>query len=370
LPDVLQDDAIIHAKSDKGTVNMTSKELIKATINFQGPTVIPYDGGVPGFDYFDNPGTPEQQARIKELTSRAQSHSVGFWTEEGGSYSGTDENGLPVNEDSWGIRWVSTHGTARVVSHPLAGGIPDDYSPPPLPSDALMQQHRTNAQANPDKYLTGFVWFTLFEHLWFLRGFEQTLMDLYDRDPATLRLLDKIFQRVMACIRKFEPVGVDGIFFSDDWGSQRGLLINPELWREIFKPLYTQMFAQVHAQGMQTWMHLCGNIIDIVPDLIEAGLDVLNPLQPMALNLDDLAAKYGGQIACAGGIDVQGTLVWGTPADVRKEVRHHIDTLAVFNGGYIPGPSHTIMPETPMANIIAMLEALEEFCATPPKAIK
>jgi uroporphyrinogen decarboxylase len=165
----------------------------------------------------------------------------------------------------------------------------------------------------------------------------------------------------LAIIDQWIARGVHGVFFSDDWGCQRGLLMNPDDWRKFYKPAYRRMFARVRSGPAHVWMHLCGNVIAILPDLIEIGLNVLNPVQPQAMDVHLLAREFGGKVCFHGGVDVQGTLVRGTPADVKNEVRTLVKLFGRFNGGYIGGASHSIMPETPLDNVIAMYEAFLEY---------
>gem|GEM_PF-2841421 len=113
--------------------------------------------------------------------------------------------------------------------------------------------------------------------------------------------------------------------------------------------------------GAHVWMHLCGNVTAILPDLIDIGLNVLNPVQPQAMDVRELAREFGGKVCFNGGVDVQGTLVRGTPEDVRREVHKLVSLFGKFNGGYIGGTSHGVMPETPLDNVIAMYEAFAEY---------
>ena len=118
--------------------------------------------------------------------------------------------------------------------------------------------------------------------------------------------------------------------------------------------------------GIQThvWMHLCGDISAILPDLIEIGLNVLNPVQPQAMDVHKLSREFGGKVCFYGGVDVQGTLINGSPDDVKREVHELVDLFGRFNGGYIGSTSHSIMPETPLDNVIAMYEAFLEYQKT------
>ena len=211
-----------------------------------------------------------------------------------------------------------------------------------------------------ERYVRGSVWFTLFERLWMLRGFENALMDPYLEPASFARLRDRILDFNLEMIDQWLARGVDGIFFSDDWGSQESLLIRPEDWRKLYKPAYKAMFERVRAGGAHVWMHLCGNVLSILPDLVEIGLNVLNPVQPRAMDVKVLARDYGGKLCFNGGVDVQGTLIYGKPEDVRSEVFQLVDLFGSYDGGYIGGVSHTVMPETPLDNVIAMYEAFLE----------
>jgi uroporphyrinogen decarboxylase len=194
-----------------------------------------------------------------------------------------------------------------------------------------------------------------------LRGFDNLLLDPYLEETNFCKLRDRIVEYNLNIIDQWLQRNVHAIFFSDDWGSQRGLLINPEDWRRLYKPAYKKMFERVRDGGAHVWMHLCGNIVAILPDLIDLGLNVLNPVQPQAMDVHLLAREFGGKVCFNGGIDIQGTLINGKPADVKREVHELIELFGRFNGGYIAGTSHSVMPETPLENIIAMYEALLEY---------
>jgi len=139
--------------------------------------------------------------------------------------------------------------------------------------------------------------------------------------------------------------------------------MEPEDWRRFYKPSHTRMFDRIRSGGVHVWMHLCGDVTAILPDLIEIGLDVLNPVQPQAMDVGRLAREFGGHVCFNGGVDVQGTLICGSPDDVKEEVHRLVDLFGRFDGGYIGGTSHSIMPETPLANVIALYEAFVEYGA-------
>jgi uroporphyrinogen decarboxylase len=191
----------------------------------------------------------------------------------------------------------------------------------------------------------------------FLRGMDSLFIDLYTNRDHLVRLAEGLAAFNLEMIKGWKNAGVDAVFFGDDWGFQDRLMINPKLWKELFKPWYKKFFQAVHDEDLQVWFHSCGNVLDIVKDLIECGVDVLNPLQPRAMDLNALAKRFRGKLSFHGGIDCQFTLPKCTPEEVALEVKKHSRLLNTERGGYIGGPSTTIMPETPLENIIAMCEA-------------
>jgi len=194
-----------------------------------------------------------------------------------------------------------------------------------------------------------------------LRGFENMLIDPFVDPDGFTKLRDAIVDYNLAMIDQWLARGVNGIFFSDDWGSQRGLLIDPDAWRTYYKPAYQTMYSRIREAGAHVWMHLCGDITAILPDLIDVGVNVLNPVQPQAMDVHRLARDFGGKICFFGGVDVQGTMVNGTPDDVKRELHTLVDLFGSHHGGYIASTSHTMMPETPLDNVIALYEALTEY---------
>ncbi len=272
-------------------------------------------------------------------------------------------NNMKTWVDEWGTGWEDDGFGAKAEQFPLVEGyhVLDSYPFPSATNNDRFDEVDPILEKRGDRYVRASVWFTLFERMWMLRGFENMLIDpyLYEREFCYLR--DKITDYTLEIIDRWLERKVDGIFFSDDWGSQKGLLINPEDWRKYYKPTYKKLFDRVLSSGTHVWMHLCGNIQSILPDLIDIGLNVLNPVQPQAMNVETLAKEFGGKVCFYGGVDVQGTLITGTPRDVKDEVKKLIELFGSFNGGYIGGPSHSVMPETPLDNVIAMYECFLEY---------
>jgi uroporphyrinogen decarboxylase len=198
---------------------------------------------------------------------------------------------------------------------------------------------------------------TIFERLHNLRGMQDVLMDLYTNEGEIQRLLERLTEYHLELIRYWGEIGADGLFLGDDWGSQRSLIISAAMWRRLFRPHYVKMFDEIHRCGMDVIYHSCGNVMDIIPDLIDIGADVLDPIQPVAMDPQEIARRFGGQIAFYGGVNVQ-ELARYTPQQTKDEVRRLIDTLGKpFGNAYMIGPANVLTPEVPLENIVAMCEA-------------
>ncbi|OQY30748.1 MAG: methyltransferase [Spirochaetaceae bacterium 4572_59] len=171
-----------------------------------------------------------------------------------------------------------------------------------------------------------------FERLQFIRGTEQLYMDLAFEDQKMLGFLKEMHQFYIKEMTVWAETDVDALFMMDDWGAQRGLLINPEMWRKFFKPLYKDYVEIAHSHGKKIFMHSDGNILAIYPDLIELGIDGLNS-QLSCMGIDNLA-QFKGKITFWGEIDRQDLLVNGTEEEIRDAVINIKETL-YENGGII-----------------------------------
>ena len=195
----------------------------------------------------------------------------------------------------------------------------------------------------------------------YLRGVEQILLDL----ALKPEIAEYVFQRVAEfyleyATRTFEAAGdgIDVFFMGDDFGTQNGLFMSPEMWRRFLQPGFKAFIDLAKRFGYKVAHHSCGSIKGIVPDLIECGLDILNPLQPEVHDMDcaELKRLFGDQLCFHGSVSIQRTLPFGTPADVRNEVRRRFETLGP-GGGFIFCTAHNIQADTPVENVEALFEA-------------
>jgi uroporphyrinogen decarboxylase len=194
-----------------------------------------------------------------------------------------------------------------------------------------------------------------------LRGLDQLLMDMVLEPAFVDELLDAICDWNVAAVHHLAQHDLDCIGFGDDWGQQRGLIMGPHLWRRFLKPRLQRMYDAVHSHGLRVWIHSCGDVGELFPELIDMGVDCFNPFQPEALDVEAAKANYGDRLAFHGGVSLQRTLSTGTPDQVRAEVRRRIEVIGL-NGGYILAPSHDVTRDVPAENIDALLrETLAQY---------
>jgi len=201
---------------------------------------------------------------------------------------------------------------------------------------------------------------------WQLRGLEAFLADMMTDPKFAEAIIDRTTEMSCGMVEHFARAGIDVITYGEDIATQRGLVMSPGMWREWLKPRLKRVIDAAHAARPDVLFmyHSDGDVTDVIPELIEIGIDILNPLQPECMDVARIKEEYGSDVALWGGLSVQQTMPWGTPDDVRDEVRERMATLGK-NGGYVIGPSHTIEPEVPFENVQAFKEAVDEFGAYP-----
>ena len=267
--------------------------------------------------------------------------------------------------DEWGTRWAHAFGGvgATPSAYPLTDwsqldeylekNFPDPHAPGRLESAAKVV--KTHGQS---KYCVGFIHNTLFERLHALRGMENILMDFYTNEAEVRRLAGVLTEFAIELIRNWAGIGVDAVMMTDDWGTQNSLMVSLPMWQNFFKDLYRTLFNEGHRCGLDMFLHSCGNVIDILPDLIDLKVDVLDPLQPGAMNLEEVARRFGGKIAFQGAIDEQHLLTYGSPQEIKDEIRKIIDLLgSPFGNALILAPANMLTPEIPFENLVALFEA-------------
>lgn len=272
-----------------------------------------------------------------------------------------DESVKPLSTDAFGSIWRTDrrpfHLEQPVLAQPSLAGlafpaVKDCFAP------GWEAEARQSIAAQQGYFLVTGFGFGLFERTWTLRGFDGALMDAAGDPDFYDELVERCAEHQMAVMERLLALPVDGIMFSDDWGYQRGVLLGVERWRRFIKPRLARMYERVHACGKYTLSHCCGSVVEIIPDLIEIGLDVLESVQPEAEGMDPYALKrrYGQDITFWGGLGSQSTIPFGTPAQIKAEVAR-LSVEMGRGGGYILAPAKSLQPETKTENAAAVVEA-------------
>ena len=212
-----------------------------------------------------------------------------------------------------------------------------------------------------DHFLVTSFGFGLFERTWAMRGLENALVDCIAHPQFYKELIERIFWQQMELLDKILTLPIDGFLFSDDFSYQYGVMIGADRWREFFKPYQEKMYKKVHDAGKYTLHHMCGSVAEILPDLIEIGLDVYESVQPEAKDNNPYRLKelYRGKITFWGGLGSQSIIPFGTPEEIKQEVSKLCKVMGQ-GGGYIFAPAKALQPETPTENALALIEAIAE----------
>lgn len=212
-----------------------------------------------------------------------------------------------------------------------------------------------------DVYILMTVWGSHWEKAYFSRGIENFLYDLAADPEWSQELLNLIIRKNLVMLENVLTCkAIDGVLLGSDWGTQQDLLISPQCFRSMIKPGEIQEYELIRKYGKEVFVHSCGNIERIMGDLVEMGVNGLNPVQPECMDLEMLQEKYGKEITFYGGISTQRTLPYGTPKDVEREVNEIIQ-LMNRNHGYITAPSQEIQEDVPYENLIALIETAKKW---------
>ena len=208
----------------------------------------------------------------------------------------------------------------------------------------------------------GYLTCTIWETSWYIRGMEDLMMDMMSGDPIAAYILDAVTERAVTRARAYARAGVDILYLGDDIGMQKAPMMSLELYCKWLKPRLKQVIDAARAvrPGILVKYHSCGYATPFIPHLIEAGVDILNPIQPESMNFQEIYREFGGKISFDGTIGTQSVMPFGTPQQVRETVFRHLD-IARPHGGLLPAPTHLLEPEVPWENIIAYVEACRDY---------
>lgn len=213
---------------------------------------------------------------------------------------------------------------------------------------------------NPEddgRYRLGSWCFWMFERFWSLRGMTDALMDFYTYPENIHRLFRSLTDFYIAVLERAKyELNLDGIFTTDDIGTQTAPFFSLKIFREFFKPYYKELVDKAHSLGMHFWLHTCGNIELFLPDFIEIGIDVLHPIQKYTMDEKNIAENFGGKICFWAGFDVQQIIPWGTPDEVRQEVRFLMDTYYRPEGKFMITAGNGLTKDCKLESLEALLD--------------
>ncbi len=231
-----------------------------------------------------------------------------------------------------------------------------DAQLPDLESPGRFEKAEEKMKEKKDSYLVmAGLGHVLWTKGWELRGMLTLMKDLHTNPEMAEAILDKLTDYGCRMAEKLLDLGCDGLSLSEDWGNNHSLFTSPSVWRKYFKPRYKKIFDQAKRRGKLVYFHSDGNITPIIGDLVEIGVDILNPLQPECIDQLDIKKRFGERITIDTGISNQKTLPFGTVEDVRREALNALRHLAP-GGGFVYGTSHYAMYEVPVENIVMLYE--------------
>ena len=278
--------------------------------------------------------------------------------------------------DEFGITWSMPDDQKLYMDishHPLANATIRDINDYPFPRGndparfaGLRERAMMLRKETPYAVVTG-ISGVVYEICWYLRGLEQWFMDMLLQPSFCEALMEQTLKFWLDWFKGFlDEVGdiVDVIMIGDDLAGQSGPLFNPEFYRKVVKPRHKKLVQYIRSRtNAKIWYHTCGSCMTYIPELIDNGVDILNPVQITAKNMDpqELKNKFGKKIVFwGGGCDSQKTLPFGTPQEVENDVRHNVEILKA-GGGYVFNNIHNIQAGVPAENIVAMFDAAYKF---------
>lgn len=267
--------------------------------------------------------------------------------------------GSNVYEDEFGVRWdVSSNyniGDWGMLGHPIEDMDFSGYTFPDGGGEGRFEQAKALMQRYPDRFnvlrMTG-----PYDLAWHLTGLEDFMVMMLLEEELTHEVLRKNTDYIVAIIEA-APDGLDAVRIIEDWGVQKGLLFSKELWMKYIYPCYVRIHDAIRQKNLFPMHHSCGDVTELMPEIIELGTAVIDAMQPEAMDLAFIKRTYGDKIVLFGGLGSQSTLPNGTPQQVVEEAR---STLALMGEGgrYIIGPAGSISNDTPLENILALID----FC--------
>ncbi|MFP4250786.1 MAG: uroporphyrinogen decarboxylase family protein [Armatimonadota bacterium] len=262
-------------------------------------------------------------------------------------------------QDEFGVQWDRSvdRDIGIVCNRVLPERELGDLTFPEPRDPRRWEEFDSAVEAAGDRCVQFGIGFSLFERAWTLRGMDTLFVDMIEAPEFVDDLLDMICDYNVAMVEQAVMYDIDVVHFGDDWGSQRGLLMGPEKWERFLAPRLERMYGAAKDAGKFVSIHSCGHVQEVFPQLIDLGLDCFNPFQPEVMDPYEMKREFGDELAFWGGVSTQQLLPYGTPDEVRSEVRRLLDEVGE-GGGYICAPAHSIPGDAKPENVMALIEVV------------
>jgi uroporphyrinogen decarboxylase len=267
-------------------------------------------------------------------------------------------------KDEFGIIWDTTnyqYGDWNIVHYPLQSksDLVNYKWPDPHNTEGRFKHMYDRLRVNNTRFVM-FKTSDIFHMALQLCSFEELLVKMATEPSFIHELFERLLEFLVGIVEELPPE-VDGCKFLADIGTQKGLCISLDMWREFVKPRSKVLYEACKKRGFIVEKHSCGDNMDLLPDLIELGVDIYDPVQPEVQDITEMKRKYGKDITLLGGLGAQSTIPNGTPEEVKAEVFRTYDILGK-DGGYIISPAGSMPAETPVENVLALIEACQTLC--------
>lgn len=330
---------------------MNKRDVVKLVLDGKRPPYVPWHCGFttePRSRLAAHLGTDDIDTAIGNHFVKL-GHSTGFVT--------------PLGEqrfqDPFGVIWNRSleQDIGNVENCVLPEPTLSGYEFPDPCDDLYFQGIPAKLEQYGDCFRMYCIGFSLFERAWTLRGMENLMLDMIEHPGFVHRLFDRICEYNLERARQALNFDIDAVYYGDDWGQQRGLIMGRRWWDEFIRPRIQRMVALTKQAGKYQVIHSCGDISELIDDLISLGVDCLNPFQPEVLDVTSLIPKYRGRVAFHGGLSTQQLLPHASEVAVRAECRR---LLALGReGGYVFAPAHAVAGDVPLANMLAFIEEMQ-----------
>ncbi len=335
---------------------MTRREIVIQALNHKKTNPIPYH-----MDFTEqaleqliaHTGDPDIELKLGEYL-----HYKQYW---GWPTELPDKPGY--FRDEFGVVW-NRNGADKDIGLPeddLIEDLEDSDYEFPIPDEARLRaecEELTRDKVKDDRFIMYGFGFLMYERAWAMCGMENILCDMIICPEETEAFFEKIGDYYCHLVDIALEYDFDGIYFGDDWGQQKGLIMGIDHWRHYIKPQMARLYKKVKDKGLYVMQHSCGDCHELFPDLIEIGLDVYQTFQPEVYDVVEIKKQYGDKLCFWGGISTQQCLPFVTPEEVKAEAVKMYKQIA-NDGGYIIAPTHALAFDVPPENILAMVEVFQ-----------